>query len=124
MKSKNNHIKGIIENGLKEYVPKKHISKIIKLVEKSSNEFKEMFTYTDGIQKNELNNLSIDVWSNANPDEQLVFLSYKKRVPTETSKRRKPVRCGGEKCYTIKWGDRTYTICIGWEGPCNTNIVF
>ena len=122
-KSINDQVYGVLSNGLKGYVPGKHISRIIKLVEKSSAEFRKFFSYTDGRQINELSGVNVDVWVDSKPDEQLVSVSYKKRVPVETSKRRKPVQCGGEKCYTIKWGDRTYRICIAWEGPCGGNVI-
>ena len=113
-------IEAIIENGLYGHVPSKDIKKVHYLVNLAEKQFEEVFGKSKSEDNSGIVGLEIDVWSDDIPNFKVANVAYKKRVPIDSGPRpRKPIRCGGEKCYTIKLGSITIRICIIYEGPCN-----
>ncbi|MFC3193394.1 hypothetical protein ACFODZ_03955 [Marinicella sediminis] len=108
-------------NSLHGHVPEAHERKIKNLIDRSMKEFTAVFGQSSEEEQsmNGIVAIDLDVWSDKAVDRQVLSTAFSVREPVDWGpKPRKPVRCGGSKCYTIKLGDFTYTICIDWEGPC------
>lgn len=108
--------------GLHTKVPGDHVRKIEALINVSKREFKNVFSDPDSNDQavNQIVGIEIDAWTDKDNEKQVLSTAMSVRKPIDWGpKPRKPIRCGGSKCYTIKIGDYTYTICIDWEGPCN-----
>ena len=108
-------------NSLHGQVPEDQQEIVSGLIERSVKEFTAVFgPPSDQDQSmNGIVAIELDVWSDKDEDRQVMSTTLSVREPIDWGpKPRKPIRCGGSKCYTIKLGGFTYTICIDWEGPC------